>query len=100
MYFADLYLQDSMEPGQLYFFQFPDPFPTFELLEKEDPSSIARPGSPGKRVSFAEDVKPSSGVATPQDHLSGIIGQLEIHQSGAVRMKLANDISYDVSGQD
>jgi DNA-directed RNA polymerase III subunit RPC4 len=90
--------QGSLEDGQLYFFQFPDPFPIFEPPAQEEPSSIVKPGSPGKRVSFAEDVKPSSGVVTPQqDHLAGLIGQLEIHQSGAVRMKLANNITYDVN---
>lgn len=69
----------------------------------------------GKKVSFAHDVKPSSVASTPQPTPgpeadkdpakdappppppSGVIGRLEIHQSGAVKMRLENGILLDVS---
>lgn len=64
----------------------------------------------GKKVSFAPDVKlPASEAGTPvpdagkatdesaEPSLDGIIGRLEIHQSGAVRMRLENGILLDVS---
>ena len=73
-----------------------------------------------KTVSFAPDVKASSsasvpgsgtgvgiGTITPAEEgtkegeaeapLDGVIGQLEIHRSGAVRMRLENGILLDVS---
>lgn len=69
-----------------------------------------------KRVTFAPDVKPSSGPNTPaatpapetataesakepkpDERIDGVIGQLEIHQSGAVKMRLENGILLDVS---
>ena len=33
----------------------------------------------------------------PPVHVDGVIGQLEIYQSGAVKMRLANGILLDVS---
>ena len=69
----------------------------------------------GKKVSFAEDVKPpgpngshdtqakqsaaqekgSSNSAA--ERVDGIIGQLEVHQSGMVKMRLNNGMLMDVS---
>lgn len=62
--------------------------------------------SPEKRVSFAQDTKPADGAtaANPADvdletetaHVDGLIGQLEIYESGAVKMRLQNGILLDV----
>ncbi|KAG8820352.1 hypothetical protein FRC19_008945 [Serendipita sp. 401] len=105
----------SLNPNELYFFQFPDSFPVFshpsELaasideeneVERTDESTALKAESSGKKVSFAEDVKAgSSGPATPRQRepprTEGIIGQLEIHQSGAVRIRMPNNIVFDVS---
>ncbi len=88
-----------MQSGQLYFFQFPETFPTFVTPQRTEVEAEApKPDSPGKKVSFAEDVKAAPSEAEsekPQNQ--GLIGQLEIHRSGAVRMKLANGNSFDVS---
>jgi len=64
------------------------------------------PQNEGRHVSFAEDTKePAEGnVEHPEDvdeekppeHVDGIIGQLEVYQSGAVKMRLANGIVLDV----
>ena len=70
----------------------------------EDP----KPESPrSKRVTFAEDVKGggeekySSGHVKKEKEetrpLEGVIGHLEILASGAVRMRLGNDMVFDVS---
>jgi len=92
---------------RLYFFQFPAPFPTFvsELLpppsDKSEPGNA--PGNESKRVSFSADTKPPAPVPEdvdkekPPAHVDGVIGQLEIYQSGAVKMRLANGILLDVS---
>ncbi|KAI0032312.1 RNA polymerase III RPC4-domain-containing protein, partial [Vararia minispora EC-137] len=57
-----------------------------------------------KRVSFAHDTKPdpSASPAVPSEtaqpeHIDGVIGQLEMHRSGAVKMRLANDIILDIT---
>ncbi len=79
---------------------------------KQPPSEKAL----GKKVAFAADTKPGSemsdlsaaptgnpaSTATEQKkgekpEVDGIIGRLEIYQSGAVRMRLGNGILYDVS---
>lgn len=107
---------------RLYFFQFPSPFPTF--LPKPSATPGATPiivdeptagdivTSPPKKVSFAADVKPSSVTssrptsAAPEAGpnsdanltvLDGVIGQLEVYQSGAVKMRLEGGIVLDVS---
>lgn len=55
-----------------------------------------------KAVTFAPDVKPpASGATTPSIDapsvpIDGVIGRLEIHQSGAVKMRLENGILLDV----
>ena len=95
-----------MRQERLYFFQFPAPFPTFvsELpthSEKSEPPDNA-PGNESKRVSFSADTKPPAPVPEdvdkekPPAHVDGVIGQLEIYQSGAVKMRLANGILLDV----
>ena len=56
-------------------------------------------------MSFAEDAKPP-GTAKPGEKketeeadakVEGVIGQLEVYESGAVKMRLANGIVMDVS---
>src|SRR5258707_8314723 len=85
----------------MYLFQFPMPFPTFVPIEESKPESPR-----GKRVTFAEDVKEggeeksSSGRAKKEKEdpgvLEGIIGQLDILASGAVRVRLGSDMVFDV----
>ncbi|CAL1714722.1 unnamed protein product [Somion occarium] len=116
---------------RLYFFQFPDPFPTF-LPSKSASTSVStsdekgqnvegtRPTEGTKKVSFAEDTKPpataGSASATPtvptgtaggdqvkkeeqeEQKVDGMIGQLEVYQSGAVKMRMGNGIVLDVTG--
>ncbi|CAG8760850.1 14690_t:CDS:2, partial [Acaulospora colombiana] len=96
------------DAGQLYLFQFPEDFPNFEVLRNPEndenlskTSTKKRSASPSKRVSFAEDAKAVSNSKEPSkeadskeeevgekpsndDKPSGIIGHLEILQSGAV----------------
>ena len=65
----------------------------------------AEPGSgedSAKKVTFAEDTKPpangadSSEKAAENTKLDGVAGQLEIYESGAVKMRLKNGIVMDV----
>ncbi|KAG8818261.1 hypothetical protein FRC17_010887 [Serendipita sp. 399] len=104
----------SFNSNELYFFQFPDAFPIFshpsesavlideeEIAERANENTTTKTETPGKRVSFAEDVKAStSGAATPHQpeppRTEGLIGQLEIHRSGAVRIRMPNNIVFDV----
>jgi len=63
-----------------------------------------------KRVTFATPAGPGSGTATPtmkpddpaaekvpDPPVDGIIGQLELYRSGAIKMRLSNGILLDVS---
>lgn len=77
---------------------------------------VADDSSGPKKVKFAEDTKPpgsgastpqASGAATPQakkelsedePKISGVVGQLEIYESGTVKMRLGNGILFDVRG--
>ncbi|KAJ7126531.1 RNA polymerase III RPC4-domain-containing protein [Mycena crocata] len=100
---------------RLYFFQFPDPFPTFVAPAAAVPEPVPEPAvdSTVKKVSFADDVKPGSvpsstrgSMAPPETIppkanenplLDGIIGSLEVYRSGAVKMRLQNGILLDVT---
>ncbi|KAI0060961.1 hypothetical protein BV25DRAFT_1858047 [Artomyces pyxidatus] len=96
---------------RLYFFQFPEPFPTFSAKSVPPPDTKGKgkapEGTAGKRVSFSDDTKPPASTIMPLpedvdkpqpiEHVDGIIGQLEIYQSGAVKMRLANGILMDVT---
>jgi len=100
-------LQDqSLRQERLYFFQFPSPFPTFvsKSSEPADPSEQSHvPEHQVKHVSFSADTKPPASVPEdvdkdqPPPHVDGVVGQLEIYKSGAVKMRLANGILLDVS---
>ncbi|KLO11606.1 hypothetical protein SCHPADRAFT_463611 [Schizopora paradoxa] len=117
---------DGVRQEKLYFFQFPEPFPNFavpvapdkgkgvakgEHAEDNNPKTEDIKSEKGKKVSFAPDVKAPSGASTPstiepdKDPLKdappplpqGIIGRLEIYQSGAVKMRLENGNLLDVT---
>ena len=98
----------GLRQERLYFFQFPAPFPTFVSDQPTPLDTSGQADPPGgestpKRVSFSADTKPPA--AEPEDvdkekppaHVDGKIGQLEIYQSGAVKMRLANGILLDVT---
>ena len=104
---------------KLYFFQFPGSFPSFvaPMLEdgndpppqKQDKGKARQDPQAHKRVSFAANTKRStdcdedisvaklegsgieaSGQSTQSSGLQGHIGQLEIYESGAVKMRIGN----------
>lgn len=79
----------------------------------------AASSAPTKKVKFAEDTKPpasgastplgSSGTVTPTvtpqvkkdaeesaPKVSGVVGQIEVYESGAVKLRLGNGILLDV----
>jgi DNA-directed RNA polymerase III subunit RPC4 len=96
----------SLQQERLYFFQFPSPFPAF-VSKSSEPSDVPgeqsdAPDPQVKRVSFSADTKPPASVPEdvdkdqPPPHVDGVIGQLEIYKSGAVKMRLANGILLDV----
>ncbi|KAI0305890.1 RNA polymerase III RPC4-domain-containing protein, partial [Multifurca ochricompacta] len=105
--FAQSREDQGFRQERLYFFQFPSPFPTF--TSRSLPQSDSGGGrsnvseSQGKRVSFSDDTKPPASVPEdvdkeqPPAHVDGVIGQLEIYKSGAVKMRLANGILLDVT---
>ncbi|KAH9995575.1 RNA polymerase III RPC4-domain-containing protein [Russula vinacea] len=78
----------GLRQGRLYFFHGQQDLPT---------------ASEGKHVSFSADTKPPAAVPEdvdkekPPAHVDGEIGKLEIYQSGAVKMRLANGIVLDVT---
>ena len=68
--------------------------------------------TPSKKVTFAPDSKPPAESSTPpapapesqqksieepETKVDGIIGKLEVHRSGAVKMCIGNSILMDVS---
>ncbi|KAH9935927.1 RNA polymerase III RPC4-domain-containing protein [Epithele typhae] len=98
----------------LYFFQFPEPFPVFEPRPAPPTADAKGKGraDPGngeestKKVTFAEDTKPpahggsgpdASEKAAEDTKLDGVVGQLEIYESGAVKMRLKNGILMDIT---
>ncbi|KAJ1306972.1 hypothetical protein OPQ81_007952 [Rhizoctonia solani] len=105
----------STSQNKLYYFQFPQPFPTFELplkqaedVEMTDPDSTSA-GKGKQKVTFAEDtlsgdedtstqpkpqVKSEDGTPKPS---GGKIGQLEIYRSGLVRIRLGDGIVMEVT---
>ncbi|KAH9004726.1 RNA polymerase III RPC4-domain-containing protein [Lactarius hatsudake] len=96
----------SLRQERLYFFQFPSPFPTFvsKSSEPSDPGEQSHVSEHQvKHVSFSADTKPPASVPEdvdkdkPPPHVDGVIGQLEIYKSGAVKMRLANGILLDVT---
>ncbi|KAF9447710.1 hypothetical protein P691DRAFT_801896 [Macrolepiota fuliginosa MF-IS2] len=111
----DLDADSTLREDRLYFFQFPAPFPKF-TKRSLDPSPIgsvepsvepqAEPST--KKVSFAPDTKssltpdlsrPSTAPPEPakEEPVDGVIGQLEVYKSGAVKIRLVNGILLDVN---
>ncbi|KAI0675547.1 RNA polymerase III RPC4-domain-containing protein [Trametes maxima] len=99
---------------RLYFFQFPNPFPAFTLPQTADSDSKGKGKATeggeeaGKKVTFAQDTKPPApGAAAPapnttekqeaQPKVDGVAGQLEIYESGTVKLRLGNGIVMDVT---
>ncbi|OJT01890.1 hypothetical protein TRAPUB_7667 [Trametes pubescens] len=108
--------ETDIRQERLYFFQFPNPFPVFRAPEAPPTATKgkdkAEDGSDeaGKKVTFAEDTKPpapaaaaaagASGAAEKteeQPKVDGVVGQLEIYESGAVKLRLPNGILMDVT---
>ncbi len=101
---------EDVRQERLYFFQFPSPLPTFYSSsprpEAEHEINATEPEASGtSKVRFAEDTKPAAPGA-PQvkqeesaadAKVDGVIGQLEVYKSGAVKMRLGNGIVMDVS---
>lgn len=93
-----------MREERLYFFQFPTPFPKFtsKMTSAMDVDPVPEIG--GKKVSFASDVKPDRielpklNARDPQkiEPVDGVVGQLEVYKSGAVKIRFANGILLDV----
>ena len=54
-------------------------------------------------MSFAPDVKPATPAPEAMDgskedsQIDGVIGQLEVYESGTIKMRLSNGIVMDVS---
>jgi DNA-directed RNA polymerase III subunit RPC4 len=91
---------------KLYLFQFPTPFPTVTSSKLTNVPALDQiPEVGGKKVSFTEDTKLDANssllsVAPSEpkkvEHISGVIGQLEIYRSGTVKIRLVNDILLNV----
>jgi DNA-directed RNA polymerase III subunit RPC4 len=99
-----LHQGDDIRGEKLYLFQFPTPFPTFSSKMTNVPSSDQTPE--GKKVSFTADTNLNASssllpVAPSEpkkvEHISGVIGQLEMYRSGAVKIRLANGILLNVN---
>ncbi|KAI0793894.1 RNA polymerase III RPC4-domain-containing protein [Fomes fomentarius] len=98
---------------RLYFFQFPHPFPAFQPRNGPPNADLkgkgkAEAGGAGeesaKKVTFADDTKPpaadatiSAETAAVEPKLDGVVGQLEIYESGAVKLRMQNGILMDVT---
>ncbi|KAF9221339.1 hypothetical protein BS17DRAFT_785219 [Gyrodon lividus] len=115
---ADL-SEEGIRQERLYFFQFPEPFPTFvSSIVSPSESSLPMdvdmpdrgPSTVKRKVSFAADVNlpapatspaiAAGAVVEPPKEISkvdGIIGQLEVYRSGTVKMRLDNGIVLQVS---
>lgn len=106
MYF---HKDEGLPSERLYFFQFPNPFPEFAPKENTDSKGkgvdrSAESGDGVKTVTFSEETKPpapgvrqeTQGDKAAEEKLDGIIGQLEVYQSGTVKMRLTNGMVLDV----
>ncbi|KAG6381600.1 RNA polymerase III RPC4-domain-containing protein [Boletus reticuloceps] len=108
--------EEGIRQERLYFFQFPEPFPTFVSASVQTTPREMDPPNPGpstvkRKVSFAADTKspasPSASTVgttqvapdTPKEKpkVDGMIGQVEVYRSGMVKMRLGNGIVLNVS---
>ncbi|KAF9054341.1 hypothetical protein BJ165DRAFT_1522884 [Panaeolus papilionaceus] len=101
--------EDGVHDDKLYLFHFPSPFPSFTMPKSNamdiDPSLDA---PAGKKVSFADGQAPEASTSTsqpatvtidlavPTKNVDGVIGELQVYKSGAIKMRLANGIILDV----
>ncbi|KDR65736.1 hypothetical protein GALMADRAFT_260144 [Galerina marginata CBS 339.88] len=102
---------ESIREERLYFFQFPAPFPEFTSKKDTamDIDQVPDAVQLGKKVSFAPDVKPDITPSTSRTPsaapvepkktgpIDGVIGQLEVYRSGAVKIRLTNGMLLDVN---
>lgn len=111
--------QEGIRQERLYFFQFPEPFPTFvstavptpeRSREMDVDTSDPDPSTLKRKVSFAADAKPlafalESTIPATQDRseapketpkVDGVIGHIEVYRSGTVKMRLGNGIVLNV----
>ncbi|KAG6864643.1 hypothetical protein C0991_008124 [Blastosporella zonata] len=101
---ADVGQNPDIREERLYFFQFPSPFPTFASPSSTSAAPVEdvpmADATVGKKVAFANNVKseePSKSLAEVEAaKVEGVIGNLEVYRSGAVKMRLANGILLDV----
>ncbi|KAF9045797.1 hypothetical protein BDZ89DRAFT_1127708 [Hymenopellis radicata] len=87
----------NLQQDRLYFFQFPNPFPTFTEKGAAPPPQTKTP----KKVSFAVKSEGNSASATPVPDepaqvIDGMIGHLQVYRSGAVKIQLVNGTLLDV----
>ncbi|KAM5533857.1 hypothetical protein V8D89_012520 [Ganoderma adspersum] len=109
----------NIRQERLYFFQFPEPFPVFQSRHAQQGADVKGKGTAEtgtgedltKKVTFAEDTKPPATGASDADGqaaadkdkveepstVDGVIGQLEIYESGVVKMRMRNGIVMDVT---
>jgi DNA-directed RNA polymerase III subunit RPC4 len=112
----------SLRQDRLFFFQFPAPFPSFKSIpsqtsqpkkvkfadeadvdmedNSDDPTTKAA-ATPKVSTSAATSQKPTDKgkakeVPEEQKQVDGVIGQLEVYRSGAVKMRLGNGILLEV----
>ena len=83
-----------------------DAEPSIPAVDKGKGKAVDIP----KKVTFATPEGPGSGATTPSTKpedpttekipdplVDGVVGQLELYRSGAIKMRLANGILLDVS---
>ncbi|PFH46878.1 hypothetical protein AMATHDRAFT_68867 [Amanita thiersii Skay4041] len=103
-------LEQTLGDEKIFLFKFPSPFPVF-LSASE---FVTDPGpDTQKKVTFLtpamiheENTASISATITPNERdiglltsnkLDGSIGRLEIHRSGAIKIRLANDLLFNVN---
>ncbi|EKM49985.1 uncharacterized protein PHACADRAFT_213756 [Phanerochaete carnosa HHB-10118-sp] len=73
---------------------------------KDKGKGVAKPEDGSKTVTFSDDTKPpapdtpqeqAANESTSEQKVDGVIGQLEVYESGTVKMRLANGIVMDVT---
>jgi DNA-directed RNA polymerase III subunit RPC4 len=88
----------ELREDDIYLFQFPSPFPHFTPpgMEGEAPSPLTEPATTAKpEAGLKPDPKVQENI--PEIKVDGIIGELVVYRSGAVKMKLGDGILMDVN---
>jgi hypothetical protein len=99
--------EEGFKNNRLYVFAFPTPFPSWtsgSTMEVDQSTTAESDATAGKRVSFTTDTKPETSVKKEGDtqapssekKVDGAIGQLEFYRSGAVKIRLQNNILLEV----